>query len=293
MLGEVSEQIIAYEDINTTLSDAEREVFVSDGKCRIFQTRNNKRYLAFFDKKSRLSCIQMYLAYHSKNIKEKIRTGEIINVKFSGDRELFNAVFNPDKCYYNFLTVEKVKEEYSFVKEDFKGKEDMNDLIVAVFVPGTQTLFYFERYQVSLFQLYTMVERPQKLYDGRIVYLTMLERTVFLAPEVKTTFYLHNEKYEPVLLEKELRDKLLTSIINKLEVKSESGTIYHIELKNGDRDIIKLVNNISVDYPFFNQISLDSLSSHPEFERLKEGSWLIDYYKPGTETISSSTVMTL
>ena len=152
--------------------------------------------------------------------------------------------------YKDHFEIEYKDDIYTPLLKDVEKHENLVSIITEIRGEDNEGIFKLDLFSVDPKELFCLVTRPQELYDGRYVQLTMLERRYFLAPEIKVTFYQYLKTFEPILLEEPLKKGMIKQIIYEFLIKNNkysNDKIYEIKFKDGYRDLIKVTNNIPIE----------------------------------------------
>ena len=212
--------LIDYESSGIELDPTEKLVFVNeDGQCLTHTLNDGSLEVGFLESKTRRNFVQMFLAYYSRGINlyvEKLKKDlqgkdvehplPFIFLKYDGDREILKSVDNPrryKKCIEILDTKSFVNNnDNDLLTSTVQNFEPVKNMIhLLLYVNKEDTTVHLASFTLNPYQLYSQCRLFVELYDGRNVELTMLEKDTFLAPETKTTFYEHKNKWEPSLME--------------------------------------------------------------------------------------------
>jgi len=291
-------ELIDYETSGLELIPREKEVFItSENKCKIY-TYKKYKIAVFPEDQIRNNFIQMYLAHYALYIKSKLESDDsFVYLEFKNDQHIAIATLVP-KNYHSCLHIINDKEKFmdTYPKLAYKcDKFTQQDHIVNLMVRVSQ-MNLVGAHNINIFQLYSKVIIRQELYDGRKIHLTPLQRDLLLAPENKITFYYHLDNWEPLILEDELRNSLITQCAyNLLKSNRIKDEIFSLYFRTGDRGLIDLANRVPVEYEYFKSNSLKDFSKDKFYPELKSyyeehcnGEKIIIvvyFYKPNSEEI--------
>ena len=130
---------------------------------------------------------------------------------------------------------------------------------------NSDKILFKRMYQFNAWDLYSRISKPHELYDGRIVHMTTLEADVFLKPEYRTSFYEHDDIWEPLLIDEDFKKEIVGKMVRSLPViKDDLDKIHCLHFQNGDRDLVSLAFGKHLKYDVYKMRDLDFFKQNEE-----------------------------
>ncbi len=284
-------------NLSLIFDDQEKPFFIDDGYANVYFDDDGNKIPIMINEKARKLCIETFLAFHSFEIGNPCKPNEFILLEFNGDRQVYDAMVDPEK-YADHIQWIKYEDYTDNNKEELLSLKDNNEnpeftaALIRVRNTSKTKILYELAFRFKSFELYAEILLPWKIKNAegiaKIVYLSCFQKELLFDQGLKSIFYIHKDKLEPIIID-ERKQKILSEITSSaISASYDIGKDQILVLKflNGDRDILS-AHAGTIRYKYFEIIDIETLKEFEFYEKLKNINQgiLIIVYKPDSDEI--------